>query len=169
MYNLCGSNHDSKKTIMIRIAVLIQLFYIIMINLSKLLSSSLQKGKEPEVEIRLSSEGIHPRNEVRFLFREGHYFRVTRQTLVIDLLTLPTRVVHKETAQFQEHDIVRKETNVEKGMSAYYSYTQTHIHALSAHTFLKCFISLVTAIMQNISGMLCNRFIVNGSRIFKCW
>ncbi|XP_063592192.1 dynein intermediate chain 2, ciliary-like [Penaeus indicus] len=78
------------------------------------LSSSLQKGKEPEVEIRLSSEGIHPRNEVCFLFREGRYVRVTRQTLAIDLLTLPTRVVHKETAQFQEHDIVRKETNAEK-------------------------------------------------------
>ncbi|XP_047494973.1 dynein axonemal intermediate chain 1-like [Penaeus chinensis] len=53
-------------------------------------------------------------NEVRFLFREGRYVRVTRQTLAIDLLTLPTRVVHKETAHFQEHDNVRKETNVEK-------------------------------------------------------
>ncbi|XP_042874358.1 dynein intermediate chain 2, ciliary-like [Penaeus japonicus] len=61
-----------------------------------------QQVTEPEVEIQLTCDSVQSANEVRFAFKEGQYQQVLHQDLTIDLLTLPSRVIHRETRELQE-------------------------------------------------------------------
>ncbi|XP_069987018.1 dynein intermediate chain 2, ciliary [Penaeus vannamei] len=56
----------------------------------------VKKGvREPEVVIRLTSTCARVKDEVRYNFTSGVYEVVRDQQLTLDLLTLPSRVIHK--------------------------------------------------------------------------
>ncbi|XP_042888961.1 dynein intermediate chain 2, ciliary-like [Penaeus japonicus] len=54
-----------------------------------------QGVREPEVVIRLTSTCAKVKDEVRYNFTSGVYEVVREQQLTLDLLTLPSRVIHK--------------------------------------------------------------------------
>lgn len=54
-----------------------------------------QGAREPEVVIRLTSTCAKVKDEVRYNFTSGVYEVVRDQQLTLDLLTLPSRVIHK--------------------------------------------------------------------------
>lgn len=61
----------------------------------------LQPGtREPEVVIRLTSEKTKKQNTVRYDFVSGMYHPVAEEDPVFDILTLPSRSVHRDDATF---------------------------------------------------------------------
>lgn len=63
----------------------------------------LQPGtKEPEVVIRLTSEKTKKQNTVRYDFVSGMYQLVAEEDPVFDILTLPSRSVHRDDATFMD-------------------------------------------------------------------
>ncbi|XP_069948680.1 dynein intermediate chain 2, ciliary-like [Cherax quadricarinatus] len=53
-------------------------------------------SREPEVAIRLTSTSCRVHNEVRYSFTANTYQRVWADDLVLDLLTLPSRTIHRD-------------------------------------------------------------------------
>ncbi|XP_071522576.1 dynein intermediate chain 2, ciliary-like isoform X2 [Panulirus ornatus] len=62
-----------------------------------------QGVREPEVAIRLTSTSARIYNQVRYDFTTGVYKRVWGDDLLVDLLTLPSRIIHRELQQQQQH------------------------------------------------------------------
>ncbi|CAL4079576.1 unnamed protein product, partial [Meganyctiphanes norvegica] len=57
---------------------------------------------EPEIEIKLTSLSIRSCNEVQYDFKSGQYEPVTNEDLIEDLLTLPSRIIHKDDLALQK-------------------------------------------------------------------
>ena len=59
----------------------------------------IQQGtREPDVVIRLTTCNKTTKDEVRYSFTTGKYEAVQDEDPLLDLLTLPSRVVHKSEA-----------------------------------------------------------------------
>lgn len=101
-----------------------------------------QHVTEPEIEIRLTCDNIKSENEVRFVFKESEYQRVLNQDSVIDLLTIPSRVIHREVRELQEQqkEDIKDEADEEgKGENRNIGYTNGPMctsEYLSIHTHM---------------------------------
>lgn len=62
------------------------------------IGSPQQGTREPDVVIRLTTINKSSKDEVRYSFTTGRYEAVQDEDPLLDLLTLPSRVVHKSEA-----------------------------------------------------------------------
>ncbi|KAG7162950.1 Dynein intermediate chain 1- axonemal-like 1 [Homarus americanus] len=61
-----------------------------------------QGTREPEVAIRLTSTSARINNQIRYDFTLGSYQRVYTDDLLLDLLTLPSRIIHVDLQEQQQ-------------------------------------------------------------------
>ncbi|CAL4121896.1 unnamed protein product, partial [Meganyctiphanes norvegica] len=72
-------------------------------NLRGLMGIAKKPGpEEPEIEIKLTSLSIRCLNEVQYDFKSGQYEAVNKEDLIEDLLTLPSRIIHKDDLALQK-------------------------------------------------------------------
>nr|XP_045610794.1 dynein intermediate chain 2, ciliary-like [Procambarus clarkii] len=67
-----------------------------------------QGTREPEVTIRLTSTSAWSKSQVRYSFTTTSYQGVRADDLVLDLLTLPSRTVHRDLYQDTRHQNIRQ-------------------------------------------------------------
>ncbi|XP_076042145.1 dynein axonemal intermediate chain 1-like [Oratosquilla oratoria] len=88
------------------------------VNDSVYVCIATQQTKEPEVEIRLTTVSAQADRLVRYDFRTGQYELVPNEDLTEDLLTLPSRIVHRdEVAYDQTSSVELQETAAGEGNS----------------------------------------------------